>query len=144
MREILFRGKRLDNGEWAYGYLLADTADCSLKKAGKCVCPHDGSTAYILEWDDAYHEYREIEVDHSTIGQYTVQTDQSGQKIFEGDLVVWSDEEDGLGEVIWSEETSRFIICFPGVTVDFDNIYGWECEVWGNIHDHPELLEGGS
>ncbi len=54
MREILFRAKRKDNGEWIYGYPLIDTADCSLKAEGKCVCPHDGSWAVLAYWADDY------------------------------------------------------------------------------------------
>lgn len=59
MREILFRGKEKNTNEWVYGYFLADTGYCSLKKERKCSCAHDGSICWILEWDDAFHEYAE-------------------------------------------------------------------------------------
>lgn len=83
MREILFRGKRLDNGEWVEGHFFADNASCTLKDSRLCVCPHDGSDAYIVEWCDEDHEYEEVAVDPATVGQYTGLTDKNGQRIFE-------------------------------------------------------------
>ena len=68
-REILFRGKRIDNGEWIYGDLFRDK---------------DGNT-YIQYWTEN-KEYRSYEVDPETVGQYTNSLDFDGQKIFEGDI----------------------------------------------------------
>ncbi len=147
MRDILFRGKREDNGEWLYGYPLIDMAECSLKAKGKCVCPHDGSSAEILFWNDAFHEYNSESVIPDTIGQYTGLTDKNGVKIFEGDVVHVHDttlqctkpyhefdgyvkfslgmfrilDKKGIGKFCWS---------------DYDVL------VIGNIHDNPELLDG--
>ena len=88
MREIIFRGKRLDNGEWVYGWPFADTADCSLKKVGKCGCTHDGSEYFIVEWVDDFHEYEEREVIPDTVGQYTGLNDKNGQQIFENGYMI--------------------------------------------------------
>ena len=88
MREIIFRGKRTYNGEWVYGWPFADTADCSLKKAGKCGCPHDGSEYFIVEWVDDYHEYEERQVIPNTVGQYTGLNDKNGQRIFENGYMI--------------------------------------------------------
>lgn len=156
MREIIFRGKRLDNGEWVYGWPFADTADCSLKKAGKCQCPHDGSEYFIVEWDDVFHEYEERQVIPNTVGQYTGLKDKHGKQIFEGDILHIARIADGLGgyyqppldypvNVVvkwdlcaWMWETlcdDKRYITFP------DAWCHYECEIIGNVHDNPELLK---
>ena len=156
MREIVFRGKRLDNGEWVYGWPFADTADCSLKKAGKCVCPHDGSKYFIVEWVDDYHEYEERQVIPNTVGQYTGLKDKNGERVWEGDILHIARIADGLGgyyqppldypvNVVvkwdlcaWMWETlcdDKRYITFP------DAWCHYECEIIGNVHDNPEFIK---
>ena len=145
MREILFRGKCIDNGEWVQGY------PCRYGWIGKekdYIIPDYASALYTAE------------VDPETIGQYTGLTDKNGNKIFEGDIVwrdydgdivwrdydgdiVWSDYEEERGVVQWDDDTAKFIITFSTFTVDFENIYGGAFEIIGNIYDNPELLKGG-
>lgn len=156
MREIIFRGKRMDNGEWVYGWPFADTADCSLKKVGKCVCPHDGSEYFIVEWVDDFHEYEEREVIPDTVGQYTGLNDKNGQRIFEGDILHIAKIADALGgyyrppldyhvNVVvkwdlcaWMWET----LCDDKRYITFPDAWClYECEIIGNAHDNPELLK---
>ena len=88
MREILFKAKRLDNGEWVEGYPVYDRADCNLKRQGKCQCAHDGSLITFFGWIDNLHEYEEVQVDPSTVCQYTGQVDyESEEPIFCDDLL---------------------------------------------------------
>ncbi len=147
MRDILFRGKSIDSGKWLYGYPLIDMAECSLKAKGKCVCPHDGSSAEILFWDDAFHEYDSESVIPDTIGQYTNLTDKNGVKIFEGDILKglryydygeWGEDKPCKFIVAWEAAKARFspFHLFDGYTYELKTF-----EVIGNIHDNPELLE---
>ena len=146
MREILFRAKRLGNGKWVEGFPIFDFADCSLKRNGKCVCEHDGDLLCFYGWIDELHEYDEVEVDPETVCQYTGLTDKDGRKIFEGDICqIHSssiDEEEGYFGVEWNEEKAGFELCGESLAVDFDCIFGHECEVTGNIFDNPGLLQG--
>lgn len=127
MREILFRGKRVDNGEWVQGY------PCRYGWIGKekdYIIPDYASALYATE------------VDPETVGQYTGIVDKYGMKIFEGDIV-WNDYDNGKGKVEWDNDMAKFIITFSTFTIDFDNIYGDELDVIGNVYDNPELLKGG-
>jgi uncharacterized phage protein (TIGR01671 family) len=80
MREILFRGKRLDNGEWIYGYYAK--------------LPHP-ITAFLKDYivevkfdeSDVVGNIEYILVDPETVGQFTGVFDNNGNKIFEGDIV---------------------------------------------------------
>ena len=78
-REILFRGKRADNGEWVYGDLLNwyDTEDDN--KYNPCIIP--------IECSIKGKSIRDFVVVPETIGQYTEINDENGVKIFEGDIV---------------------------------------------------------
>lgn len=142
MREILFRGKRIKDGMWIYGYPLVDDADCSAKAEGKCCCLHDGSNAYINRWIDDFHEYESEEVFRETIGQYTGLTDKNGVKIFEGDILRNNGGEKFV--VVYSGKWVRFVAqeTENGLTYEWSM---WDAnkvaEVIGNIHDNPEMLK---
>lgn len=157
LREILYRGKRKDNGEWVYGYPMRDTAPCSAKARGACVCPHGGSVSVIIFWDDPFHEYDYEDVVPETMGEFTGLTDKNGAKIFQGDICDFSvfDFNDcdtqyrgvvvysGSRFMLWKTAESEY--CGADGGFDLDWVIGQddEFEVVGNIHDNPELLEGG-
>lgn len=123
MREILFRGKRRDNGQWINGNLLFYP---------------DANRAYITIGD--YFKGQCCEVIRDTIGQYTGLTDKNGEQIFEGDILLL-DGEDGYFKLEFDEDTARFVMIRDCVLVDFDNFWSYEVEVVGNIHDNQDLLE---
>ena len=132
MREILFRGKRIGNSEWVYGYYVPVCF-------GRFPC----KPAIVPESDGTWEP---IEVKKETVGQYTGLTDKNGKKVFEGDIVRYNDT---IHKVIFCtiNGSAFFGITMPdrGEIWNFDGITcANKMEVIGNIHDTPELLEGKS
>lgn len=139
MREILFRGKFSEKSRWSYGDLYTDH--------GK---------VYIATRDMMHGVRVHEEVIPDTVGQFTGLMDKQGRKIFEGDVLTIAKIMDGMGTCYipaieypvnvvvkwdlcaWMWETiaeDKRYISFPDAWCHF------ECEVIGNIHDNPELLE---
>ena len=131
MREFLFRGKRTDNGEWIKGGIYVQKADDVKDEA-----------AYIIggSLNNVGCAYP---VDPETVGQYTGMTDKNGKKIFEGDIVLYSREEE-LGQIEYHESEAMFVVVFDTWQTDFDHIWACDVEIIDNIHDNPELLKGGA
>lgn len=124
MRRILFRGKNLF-GKWIEGDLIQYIIYGKMHIARN-------------SWGAGGQE-----VVPETVGQYTGVTDVNSNKIFEGDIVIsdYIDYEDERGVVQWDSDIAKFIITFSTFTIDFDNVYGREFEVVGNVYDNPEMME---
>lgn len=138
-REILFRGKSI-HGEWIYGYLNQHRGNIRYD----CDCePIADGCYYINDWQakiDTGMYGQDYKVDPETVGQFTGLTDRNGVKIFEGDIVRYGQ----IGEVEYNSGSAQFTLNFTNGTYDgFDKIPFCCCEVIGNIHDNPELLEVG-
>lgn len=158
-REILFRGKRIDNGEWVEGYLFVSK----------------GGGHYILDTNndgDNGYQVRFILVGHETVGQFTGLTDKNGKKIFDGDIFKFSDEVfesyctscgteydswevENYGVVGFCDYSGRFDFVkykysenlveadlHENHSIEFYDFVS-ELEVIWNIYDNPELLKDG-
>ena len=171
MREILFRGKWIDNGEWVYGNLNYGTIKTESIKDSYYISDFD-----VNPWDKKFYP-----IIPESVGQYTGVTDKNGKKIFEGDIVRYyhhkkslvpvtdikpeedhygRDEESGLPLAYRTTKIIRYKghveldpIC--GMMINLKNRCEWwrylnyeddsinsdRLEVIGNIHDNPGLLE---
>ena len=137
MREILFRGKRKDNGEWVQGDLLLD---------------QDLEQAQIV-WFDYKSTEDGVERDGDgaivipeTVGQYIGLYDKNSKKIFEGDIIK------GKVHEMNGYRVRRGVVEYHGVgfimNLDPNSWYdqkniSFDCEIIGNIYDNPELLKDG-
>ena len=132
MREILFRGKRTDNGTWAYGSLF-----CIWERTYLC-------------WGTTNDVPNMKEVIPETIGQFTGLVDKNGVRIFEGDICRFKRFNDiHVGEIVFNVTTASFVMRYQSIV----GAYGEKAtqkmllsvcddiEVIGNIHDNPELME---
>lgn len=86
---------------------------------------------------DQYSDY--FDTEDMILMQYTGFNDRCGKEIYENDIVYVSGEDENA-IIEWDEETARFIIHFDGWIADFDNYYGKELEIMGDIYNNPELL----
>ena len=126
MREILFRGKRIDNGEWLEGYYGFDD-----NKPLIAINKANGINGYFVAAE--------------TVGQYTGLTDKNGKKIFEGDIV-FTTEPIGMG---YREICGKVVYKAPKFYADCKNFimlldfdYGKaDYAVIGNVYDNPELMK---
>ena len=123
MREIKFRGKRKDNGQWVFGYYIV---------------------AAGMPFISVFGVREPILIIPETLGQY-IGKDLAGREIYEGDIIKGffnnSSTKKSIGRIEYDN------CCFV-VTLEFE--YGQichtrfdieDCEFLGNIHDNPELLE---
>lgn len=132
MREIIFRGKRVDNGEWVYGFYHNETSIESPASKRKRTAHH------------IYTQNFDVFVKPETVGQYTGEKDKNGKNIFEGDIFLVvpkersNDGKDHYDYVIFRNGC----FCLANAIMFYEFTYGVDnYEVVGNIYDNRELLE---
>lgn len=135
-REILYRGKRTDNGEWVEGWV---TSQFKKHTEGELLTRIQSNVFGVGE-----HL-----VDTETVGEYTGLTDKNGKRIFEGDIIICKKEI--CGNFIDSCVEIGFVEMKHGAfglhrkqgyyRPFKDWLEDYEYEIIGNIHDNPELLE---
>lgn len=136
IREVIFRGKRADNGEWIEGSLLG--IDWCDKPSTYSIAPNTPVSVFYS-------------VIPETVGQYTGLTDKNGKRIFEGDICRFKRFNDvHIGKIVFNATTASFVMWYQPIV----GAYGEKAtqkmllsvcddiEVIGNIHDNPELLGG--
>lgn len=161
MRELRFRAKRLDNGEWVKGanILAMNTENPAIVE----VYMFASGAAISTQEADGSGNLRKVagklyKVDPETVGQFTDLTDCYGTQIYEGDIVKLTDkyyETEWTAKVVFGNPYAQYswgwnfqyIGKKPQVNTD---ILLWvemaetgvHCEIIGNVHDNPELLKG--
>lgn len=147
-REILFKAKRIDNGEWVEGQYVYITNP--LTEDGKPI------KHLICNGTNIFNDL----IDPDTLCQYTGLTGKDGKKIWENDILRYSYDYDGspflkdgeeikyrVGAVFWSEWRGSWAVCGRGNKKCTNNdVFKYNrnpnrTEVIGNIFDNPELLE---
>ena len=131
MREILFRAKRVDNGEWVKGYFWRGVDHIYM------IPSHVG-----IGYDDKIKHMSAyaVEVEPETVCQYTGITDKNGNRIWENDIV-----KIGANTLVrWSEKYAGWCLVQRGWM--YEHFFGEaiderDCEVVGNVFDNPELME---
>lgn len=144
MREILFKAKRLDNGEWVEGNLVqSEDVDDDFKVI---IIPLKESWMYTEEYSNDIGFEGWYKVDPTTLCQYTGLVDKNGQKIWENDILCGHLDEEYPEDITYTKvfwNVSGFHTK-ENHSIDiepFDEWYTEHFEVCGNIFDNSELLE---
>lgn len=140
MREILFRGKRVENGEWVEGVPVPITINSYLTNRIELVRSHsyDELDGFRLLPEDE-------EVIPETLGQYIGLRDKHGTKIFEGDIILapwWQGQKIETMKGLIEFSKGAFSVVWQG-TMYGKHFAGYvaDMEVIGNIFDNPKLWE---
>ena len=151
MREILFRGKRCDNSEWVQGYYIR--AEHHWHNHG---IHKDWITLGASANGGWFALHNKYAVKSETVGQFTGLTDKNGKKVFEGDILKFTDtnaEYEWIGKVEFGNPNAEYnwgfqLVYISGTKPNTDILLWFDMEetgayseVIGNIRDNPELLE---
>ena len=135
MREILFKAKRIDNGEWVEGLIWK-------KKP-------NANKIFISCFPDMDDNEEVYVVDPNTICQYTGLTDKNGNKIWENDIIeVKNNKRHFISQIEWDDYAKGFSFQDSKSTwcgldaFASGGCYRFGCKVIGNVFDNADLVEG--
>lgn len=145
MREILFKAKRIDNGEWIIGSLIQNTYLGGIRS---WISSEQDDKARLRSISTYQAEWRAFEVRTDTICQYTGLTDMNGQKIWENDVCRRTLLPTKRIKTNFRIAYVPLKCCLSAIDLDGRNVTflsdyinnQYEVEVIGNIFDDPELL----
>ncbi|WP_407310562.1 YopX family protein [Desulfosporosinus sp. SB140] len=127
-REILFRGKRVDNGELVYGYYIR--------------YEHMGIVKHIIvvNWAQVYANSHKVIP--ATVGQFTGLRDKNGKEIYEGDILISDTYPDNILKVEYRDSSFGAYPILKGNSgvVNLHVLALNTYEVIGNVHENPEIL----
>lgn len=149
MHDILFRGRRKDNGEWVEGYFVCDIHN----EIGAIV-------NHIVNGNNSNPRIDKIfSVEPYTVGEFTGLTDKNGKKIFEGDIlqndqlpymvngksiyyheVVWMNDVSAFGLYVHKNPKARANGLSHGEMQYIEDFDSSDWEVVGNIHDNSDMM----
>ena len=129
MREILFRAKRIDNGEWVEGFYV-NRFDVNEE------------IEHLIFWRKSYTVWEYAKIDPETLCQFTGSNDKNGNCIWENDIVSgYFNHKKITGFIKYGSNAVYYIEREGSYGIHLDNSEDW-LEVIGNIFDNPELLKG--
>lgn len=141
MHNVIFRGKRLQGGEWIEGYFYKSDINKRERESGKATLiftPDCETFIYVPEYHNSFM------VDPETVGEWTGLYDKNGTKVFEGDVLAITDKYDHT--VKWSVDCKLSAFCANQNGVNYSTYLGefangyYSMEVIGNVYDNAELL----
>ncbi len=130
MREILFRAKCKNTGEWIEGYLIRPLFDESRAYIGT-----------LFAVDD--HDIDVVEVDPETLGECAGLTDKNGKSIFEWNILEFCNDDGDISTYVVRWLGSGWKVLYDGNPEcydELDDFFAKRCKIVGNVHDNPELL----
>ena len=131
MREILFRGKRLQGGNWVEGYFFKSDINKRERESEKSTLIFTPDCDTFIMVPECHNSFMVVS---DTVGQYTGLKDKNGKRIFEGDIV----------RIQSKNYKVKYLLGQFFVGMNMPIAYKrFECDVVGNVYDNQEMLKGG-